>query len=189
MFPQQFNIRVVPATERASERILAVMETHDVAAGPAIEGLRQIEAGDALALAFERGGLVGDRAAAAPGGGRARGGTGRPAWPPTRWWRRPRGRPTARVLAGWPRGRPRWSLRDRLSLSVSAPCAAACDYQSPAAAAQIVIAHDGPVQVAVWLPEEPEAVLVAPPHEPAAARPLDFRVGARDAELRARRRW
>ncbi|MGI5819529.1 MAG: DUF4962 domain-containing protein [Armatimonadota bacterium] len=173
MFPQQFNIRVVPATERASERILAVMETHDVAAGPAIEGLRQIEAGDALALAFERGGLsetvllqrraadervvaqAGPLASDALVAASARQADGSVA----RWMAE---RASTLVVEGSP------------LLSVSAPCAAACDYQSPAAAAQIVIAHDGPVQVAVWLPEEPEAVLVAPPHEPAAARPLDF---------------
>ncbi|MFP4248250.1 MAG: DUF4962 domain-containing protein [Armatimonadota bacterium] len=173
MFPQQFNIRVIPETQRADERILTVMEAYEADEGPAIADLRQIDAENALALAYERDGLSetvllqsraqGDRGVTQAGplasdgvvATLAQAGDGAM----VRWMAE-----GASIL----------SADSRALFSADTVCDVACDYDSPAAAAQIVIAHEEPVQVEASLPEEPSVVLVAPPNEPQSARAVEF---------------
>ncbi len=174
MFPQQFNIRAIPTTERTQERILAVMETWDVADGPPITDLRQVDAGDALALAFERNDLtetvlLQQRAQDAERGVAQAEGLVSDALVATA------ARRADGTVARWMvEGASTMSAGDTHLLTADRYSDVACDYENPAAAAQIVVAHSGPVQIGAWLPEEPSTVMVAPPHEPEAAREVEF---------------
>ncbi|MGD9494934.1 MAG: DUF4962 domain-containing protein [Armatimonadota bacterium] len=171
-FPQPYNIRVIPAQQRAKERILAVMDSYAQADGPALRGLQRIAAEGALAVRFTRGAvtetaLCRERAQEPVAVGAD-------------------GIQTDARVASVGRHADgavvRWLLHGGTRLSVDgaelfradALCDAAAQMPSPSGLALVQVKPTGALTVALRLPERPRAVFAAPPNLPAQARRLAY---------------
>ncbi len=168
-FPQPYNIRVT-TPQRADERILAVMDAYDVGDGPALEGLQQIDAGDALAASFTRDGVaetvIFRRRSDAPATTSADGietdariaSVGRDV--------------EGRVVRWLLQGGTRLAVDGAEVFSADATCDAAAETPSPGAGALVQVKHEAPVTVTLDLAREPASVIAAPPDSPGQGVPI-----------------
>lgn len=170
-FPQPYTIRVI-TPQRAQERILAVMDTWDETAGPALSGLETLSTADPLAVRFTRAGVTetvlfrprSEQPVSVSAGGvetDARvASVGRDA--------------EGRVVRWVLQGGTRLTVDGAEVFSADAPCDAAGQSPSPGAAALVQVKCATPATVSLALAERPRAIFAAPPDRPAEARGVDF---------------